>query len=585
MDYRDEFNGLLKKAGLCCEGDAVCRKNGTRTIKMSNFLVVPSADVEKSDGSSTSHFAAVVVYVCRGGEVIRLDEVTISMTELNNMEWVWSRWGLLCHIYPPLNTNKEYLRSAMYELCGSLPKKYIYTNTGWCRVQDEYVFAYNGGSVGSRSITVELESGLSGYRLSEQDFDLDTMENALKAISAVAPTKIILPLIALAFLSPLNEFFWQTDCEPAFVLYLLGKTQSRKSTLAALILSFFGEFTSSKLPMSFKDTSNAMEKKCFILKDVLTVIDDFHPVFSAADKTAMMQKMQSAARGFGDRCGRSRLRSDMTIIKGNAPRGNVIVTGEDFPDIGESGSARTFLIEIDRNDIPVTEALNSAQRYAAAGVYSGIMRKYIEWLIPNIPSLPSQLKKLFEHFREKALKEKIGVNGRTGDIIAWLQVGYIHFQNFVDSLFGRSDIMPSIQQAWEIFSELTACQKEKSEELSPVKMFLNAVSESLQSGEIYVTDKNDKPLTKVNLGAKCVGYFESGLYYFYPNEIFTVVMQYYKNIGMTYPLSKNRIFKQLAAEQIIEVEIIDGKTNYSKQKRFGNVKKRFLTVYENYIDG
>ena len=50
MDYRNELNSLLEKAGLCREGDAICRRNGTRTIKMSNFLVVPSADVEKSDG-------------------------------------------------------------------------------------------------------------------------------------------------------------------------------------------------------------------------------------------------------------------------------------------------------------------------------------------------------------------------------------------------------------------------------------------------------------------------------------------------------------------------------------------------------
>lgn len=477
------------------------------------------------------------------------------------------------------------MRAAIFELAAELPKRYIYTNTGWCKVNSKYVFAYNGGSVGNADISVELESGLCGYKLSERNFDLGTMGNAVRTLFDVAPPKIILPLIALAFLSPLNEFFRQANCEPAFLLYLLGKTQSRKSTLAALILSFFGEFTSSKLPMSFKDTGNALEKKCFILKDVLTVIDDFHPVFSAADKTAMMQKMQSIARGYGDRCGRSRLRSDMTIIKGNAPRGNVIVTGEDFPDIGESGSARTFLIEIDKKDIPVTEALNAAQGFAAAGVYSGIMKKYIEWLIPKIPKMPEQLKKLFGHFRTKALADGIGVNGRTGDIIAWLQIGYLHFYDFAENVLGCSEVIPTIQQTWKIFAELTVCQKEKSEELSPVKMFLNAVSENLQSGEIYVSDKNDKPLNKINLGAKCVGYFENGIYYFYPNEIFTAVMQYYKNIGMVYPLSKTQIFKQLAAEQIIEVEIVDGKTNYSKQKRFGNVKKRFLTVYGNFIDG
>lgn len=118
-----------------------------------------------------------------------------------------------------------------------------------------------------------------------------------------------------------------------------------------------------------------------------------------------------------------------------------------------------------------------------------------------------------------------------------------------------------------------------------MKMFLNAISESLQSGEVYVADRNDKPIGNIKFPAKCVGYYENEIYYFYPNEIFTAVMQYYKNIGMAYPLSKTQIFKQLAAEQIIEIEIIDGKTNYSKQKRFGNVKKRFLTVFGNFIDG
>lgn len=580
MDVRDRFNVLLERAGLCREGDAICRRNGTRTIKMSNFLVVPTADVEKSDGCSVRRFAEVVVYVYRGGEVIVTEAVTISMTELNNPEWVWQRWGLLCHIYPPLNTNKEYLRAAMFELAAELPKRYIYTNTGWCRVRDNYVFAYSGGSVGSKNISVELESGLCGYKLSERDFDLGTMGNAVGTLFDVAPPKIILPLIALAFLSPLNEFFRQADCEPAFVMYLLGKTQSRKSTLAALILSFFGEFTSSKLPMSFKDTGNALEKKCFILKDVLTVIDDFHPVFSAADKTAMMQKMQSIARGYGDRCGRSRLRSDMTIIKGNAPRGNVIVTGEDFPDIGESGSARTFLIEIDKKDIPVTEALNAAQSFAAAGVYSGIMKKYIEWLISKISKMPEQLKSLFGHFRAKALSEGIGVNGRTGDIVSWLQIGYLHFYDFAENELGCSEAIPTIQQAWKIFAELTVCQKEKSEELSPVKMFLNAVSENLQSGEIYVSNKNDKPLNKINLGAKCVGYFENGIYYFIPTKFLRRSCSTTKISVWRTRCQKLKFSNNLPPSKLLKLKLLTARRITRNRKGSGMLKRDFLPFTE-----
>ena len=54
-----------------------------------------------------------------------------------------------------------------------------------------------------------------------------------------------MPLLAFTFLTPLNEFLHQANCEPKFVLCLLGRTGTRKSTLAALFLSFFGRFNSS----------------------------------------------------------------------------------------------------------------------------------------------------------------------------------------------------------------------------------------------------------------------------------------------------------------------------------------------------
>lgn len=74
---------------------------------------------------------------------------------------------------------KEYLRLAMYELCGNLPKNYIYMNTGWRKVQNEYMFAHSVGSVGGKEISVELDSALENYRLCEQNFDTETMNPAV----------------------------------------------------------------------------------------------------------------------------------------------------------------------------------------------------------------------------------------------------------------------------------------------------------------------------------------------------------------------------------------------------------------------
>ena len=84
---------------------------------------------------------------------------------------------------------------------------------------------------------------------------------------------------------------------------LIGKTGSRKSTLAALFLSFFGKFSASDLPMSFHDTANSILSNIYYLKDVLTCIDDFHPS-GMFHEQEMKSIAQNISRYYGDRIGR-----------------------------------------------------------------------------------------------------------------------------------------------------------------------------------------------------------------------------------------------------------------------------------------
>ena len=86
-----------------------------------------------------------------------------------------------------------------------------------------------------------------------EEVDIATVLALLR--SEVAPPEILYALTAFTFLSPLNSFLKRVGCEPKFVLFLVGKTGSRKSTLAALFLSFFGRFTGAELPLSFQDIS------------------------------------------------------------------------------------------------------------------------------------------------------------------------------------------------------------------------------------------------------------------------------------------------------------------------------------------
>ena len=78
----------------------------------------------------------------------------------------------------------------------------------------------------------------------------------------IGPWEITAPLIACVYLAPFADL-----CKIDFSLWLYGPTGSLKSTLAALALSHFGNFSRTTLPGSWlSSTANSLEKLCLYLK-------------------------------------------------------------------------------------------------------------------------------------------------------------------------------------------------------------------------------------------------------------------------------------------------------------------------------
>ena len=145
---------------------------------------------------------------------------------------------------------------------------------GWRRIGDSWCYLHSGGVIGDESAQVELPKDMAGYTLPEHTESCQEAVKASLRLKDIAPSKITIPLLALVYLSPLNEFFRQAGCEPAFVTMLTGPTGTMKSTLAALALCHFGQFTAKSLPGDFNATRNALEGRGFALKDTLMVVDD-----------------------------------------------------------------------------------------------------------------------------------------------------------------------------------------------------------------------------------------------------------------------------------------------------------------------
>ena len=174
---------------------------------------------------------------------------------------------------------------------------------------------------GTGEYDVQLQGKQKRYFLEPTVGEVDYAELAGFFRHNLIPMEVSYPCLALVFLSPLNEFLRQIGHEPKFILTLLGRTGSMKSTVAALMTSFFGSFSATDLPMSFRDTANSITHSAFSLKDVLTCVDDYHPTGRRESET-MKSIMQTVARGYGDRAARNRLTPEITLREARPRQGS-----------------------------------------------------------------------------------------------------------------------------------------------------------------------------------------------------------------------------------------------------------------------
>ena len=353
-----------------CLTETRITKQGSSERKLCNFAPYLTEEVTVDDGVETSTRIKLRGVHQSGRE---LPEIEISGAELSSFNWLPEHWGMDCILEIGQNM-KDSVRYAIQTTAAQAVKKTVYTVTGWKKIAGTWEFLLPGDA----AHTVKLPGKLHGYKMAGEAGQKDLSFLLGLLTDGPAEETVLLPLLALTFLSPLNHFLALAGCEPKFVLFLIGKTGSRKSTLAALMLSFFGRFTATELPLSFQDTANSILYNAFSLKDVLTCIDDFHPA-TRAEEQKLTAAAQTVLRAYGDRVGRGRLRSDATPMESRPPQGNAIVTAEFPPDIGESGTARYFALEMNAQSVDL-ERLSYYQARAAEGVLARCMRSYLGWL-------------------------------------------------------------------------------------------------------------------------------------------------------------------------------------------------------------
>jgi hypothetical protein len=339
-----------------------------------------------------------------------LAPVTVPVAQFAKMDWVADRWGARAIVEPGRNA-AEKVRVAIQTL-SSPTMNNIYTGYGWHEVGGKPIYLLPGPHLPAG---IEIEHEACSYTLEGDGGVVDAYRVALDMLQ-VAPLEVTAPLVGMTFLAPFS-----TALEVDFSLWLSGKSGSRKSSMAALLLSFFGRFTLRNLPANFLGTATFLEARLHELKDTLCVVDNFIPPQTARDGQDQTSKAVRIIQAIGDRSSRGRCRRDASVQPRRDPQGAVIFTGERLPAENESTLGRFVLIPFTMQTVDL-HRLSDIQ--ARTNLLRVAMRHAIGRASVRFDEAAAELRARRDRLAVDLSTRLVGAHGRTPGAIASLVAGY-----------------------------------------------------------------------------------------------------------------------------------------------------------------
>lgn len=277
----------------------------------------------------------------------------------------------------------------------------------------------------------------------------------------------------------------------------------------------------------------------------------------------MAETAQQLARAWGDQSERGRMQSDMTVKLAEPPRGLGIMSGEEVPDIGESGIARFYVVDIQQGDVPVSDTLTQLQAAARKGLLAQAMRGFIQYIQPQASALPERLAASFEAYRAEAIRRMPGAHGRTHESIAWLMIGascMLGFWASQGAITGEDARALSTGIMAALLENAGEQQKSLRGE-NPVGLFINGLRELLATRAVYLMNTGTNDTYQAgdvlsNRMGDLVGYVDPQtsspwLMYLLPQVVYGAVQRLFKEQGSIFPISRPQLWKRFREQGLL----------------------------------
>lgn len=545
-------------------------RDGSYPAQASNF-VARIAEVREFDDGLEIQQQFVIDGILNGEK--KLSQIVVPAVDFKAMRWVYKNWGNV--LITSIPKAQDIVRETIQRTSLNAPVTKVHYTLGWKKIEDTWVYLYSGGAVGGNDVAVAEINELQGYFFKKYPYSTEKCAEMVQKLVDVANHSITIPILAHTFLSVLIEKFKFEEIEPKYLLWVYGVSGSFKTALTVVVLSFFGSFSSP--PATFNDTAAAMEKKAYLTKDSLLLVDDFYPSSSQAEARTKAGLANALIRKYGDRITRSRSTSNLTLAKNYLPRGNLMCTSENLLT-GYSTNSRMLCIEMLRGDVnpeKLTELQNNKDMLAC------FMMDFIEYVAENIMNNEAiTFKEKFLDYRDKS--QNSNHHKRFAEAIACLQIGwetlldYLKYINFVD----EKSHQEYCNEGFQIFMDLAKKQNDLVENDDISDKFMSALKELIDTNQIVPVNK-DLPST-LNKGLN-ICYDDEDFYYFVPQSTYALVADFFLKRGDLLNINEYMLRKMLADKKYL-IQSSDGDGHKTTKIKVGLTTMRVLKISKSVMN-
>lgn len=433
---------------------------------------------------------------------------------------------------------------------------------GWHSKADGTYYYCAGNTVISADMSTDITIAPALSNKFRLEID-DSLEEAMAADRALCHASIdgeySSVVFAAGILGLIRQMILDADIKPPSIIYLVGNSQSRKTSLSKLCCLMYNRSrlqSDSNTGISRISSSEAKtEALTDEYKDAAYIVDDLYATPDSKVKRENERRLRNVIRNYADNSPRQ------TMHGGYQNNAQILVTGEYLLNT-KTDVGRCFVIKVNRqiNSAALAKYQNQPLTLSTAYFY------FIKWLCTHYDETVAKLRQGFAQMRRETYAHKIGYE-RLYEQAFLLDFAFGLFCDYAVEAGGIERHV--CERAKRTFREITASAVEFQGEIMKVLERKEAAEPNYSKALIRLI--NDRSIVVGKKGSKC---FRKKNHIYITCDYLTEVL--YNKYGMK--IASKTVTKYFAERHI---NLRDGDKNVVK---YGEAGKRYLALDESRLE-